>query len=83
MLNEVAARFQIEQGGFYENSGFAEALDAFLDQLETILVGLTDALGTGRHSEEELKDIDAQILQIQHGANRLLKYVKQDFVYSA
>ncbi|MDF7806539.1 hypothetical protein P4E94_03750 [Pontiellaceae bacterium B12219] len=83
ILNEVGERFQVEQGGFYENSLFTEALDAFLDQLATILFGIADALGTGRYTDQELIDIDARILQIQHGANRLLKYVKTDFTYSA
>jgi hypothetical protein len=81
-LNEIADHFQIESGNFYDNSTFTEAIEAFLNELNTILLGMTDALGTGRYSEKELESIDARILKIQLGATRLQNQITKDFIYS-
>lgn len=83
ILNDIAGRFMMDLSSFYENDGFTEAIDAFVTQLDTITVGLGDALGTGHFSPEELQECDRLILTIQHNANLMRTYVLTEFVYSA
>lgn len=81
ILNDVADCFGITKGGFFRNGGFSSALNAFINTLDTITYGIADALGTGLYPPEKLQAIDARILQVQTGMNRLRKHVMEDFTY--
>ncbi len=82
ILNEIASHFNTEADEISDSSGFAESLDTFIEQQDNITFRIADALGTGLHEEEELLHIDQLILQIQHTANRMSKFVLEKFKYS-
>jgi hypothetical protein len=79
VLNGIAHRFDLESGSFIRGSGFASALDSFVDTVDRVTFGLADALGTGKFAPHELQSIDDQILIVQGGINQLRKYVLEDF----
>lgn len=82
VLNDIASHFNIEPGGIYENSGFKESIDSFINQQDVITFGIADALGTGEYEEEELVLVDGLILNIQQSAILMRKYVLEEFKYS-
>lgn len=81
VLNDIALRIGIEQGGFVRGCGFSRAVDAFIRTLDRVMCGLVDAFGTGRYPPKELKSINERILLVQSGINRLRKHVMEEFNY--
>ncbi len=81
-LNEIAVEVEVEAVQYQADGGLAEAVDTFVETLNRAKFGLADAVGTGRYSLGELESIDQRLLALQHCANRLRKFVTEDFKYT-
>ncbi|MDH3981645.1 MAG: hypothetical protein OES84_01950 [Kiritimatiellaceae bacterium] len=81
ILNTIAIRFQLEPTDLPSDKTFTQAIETFVDTLDTITFGIADAVGTGIYSSEELDEIDDLVLSIQTSADRIQKFVLVDFPF--
>ncbi len=63
------------------NPTFNQAIGTFIVQLNSMVYGLADAVGTGKYALKDLTSVNEQILEIQLIANKLQKHVLFDFKF--
>lgn len=80
-LTSIAKQLEMETTSINPDLSFAAAIETFIVQLNSIVYGLADVVGTGRHTLEELIEVNDRILNIQLSANRLERFVLLEFKF--
>lgn len=80
-LTSVARHMEMQTTSLKADASFNQAIETFIVQLNSIVYGLADAVGTGKYSLDDLISVNDQILEIQHNANKLQKFVLVDFKF--
>ncbi|MDZ8118054.1 hypothetical protein [Pontiella agarivorans] len=80
-LTSIAKQLDMKTTTINPNLTFVEAIETFIVQLNSIVYSLADAVGTGRHTLDELIEVNDRILKIQLSANDLERFVLSEFKY--
>ncbi|QBG48409.1 hypothetical protein EGM51_13775 [Verrucomicrobia bacterium S94] len=80
-LTSIAKQLDMETTTINPDLSFSEAIETFVVQLNSIVYGLADVVGTGKHTLEELIEVNDRILNIQLSANELERFVLSEFKF--
>lgn len=78
---DISEKLNVRRGVMSVDLGFVNALVAFLEQIDRVLLHMNTSDDADQFSDTELKAIDNRILQVQHAINLIHTHVVVDFDY--